>query len=187
MKHPLNLKKYLHGKVAIFIDAANILYSQRDLGWRLDYLKLKNYFEKLAPAVGFYFYSGFVGEFEKQAKFLRKLEKIGYAVKAKEVKRIKITKDTYLLKANLDVEMGVDIIASSANFDTLVLFSGDSDFSYVLDLLRDKGKKIVVISTRGHISKELAQRGKFVDLNRLRSKMEFKKILKITPAKRGEV
>lgn len=167
-------KKFFQGRVVVFIDAANILYSQKDLGWRVDYLKLKKYFERLGNIVGFYFYTGFVGEFEKQAKFLRKLEKIGYAVKAKEVKRIKISKNTYLLKANLDVELGVDIIALASNFDTLVLFSGDSDFAYVLDLLRNKGKQIVVISTRGHISKELAQRGKFIDFNKLQSKIKFK-------------
>ena len=168
------LKKFLKGRVAVFIDAANILYSQKDLGWRVDYLKLKKFFEKLGNTIGFYFYTGFVGEYTKQTRFLRKLEKIGYAVKAKEVKRIKVSKDTYILKANLDVELGVDIISLSPNFDTLVLFSGDSDFAYVLDLLKSRGKQIVVVSTRGHISKELAQRGRFIDLNKLRDRIEFR-------------
>jgi len=47
------LKKYTKGKVAVFIDAANILYSQQTLGWRIDYQKLRDYLQidggKLLP------------------------------------------------------------------------------------------------------------------------------------------
>ena len=39
------ISKFVKGKVAVFIDAANILYSQQTLGWRVDYQRLKTYFE----------------------------------------------------------------------------------------------------------------------------------------------
>ncbi|MCX7881568.1 MAG: NYN domain-containing protein, partial [Patescibacteria group bacterium] len=39
-------KKHAKGKTAVFIDAANILYSQQSLGWEIDYKKLYQFFKK---------------------------------------------------------------------------------------------------------------------------------------------
>ena len=38
--------QFVKGRVFVFVDAANILYSQQTLRWRVDYKKLKEYFEK---------------------------------------------------------------------------------------------------------------------------------------------
>jgi len=37
--------QYVHGKVYVFIDAENVFYSQRTLGWRISYEKLMRYFK----------------------------------------------------------------------------------------------------------------------------------------------
>ena len=44
----LNLFNKLINKkrVSLFVDAANILYSQQSLGWKIDYKKLIKYFKK---------------------------------------------------------------------------------------------------------------------------------------------
>ena len=34
-----------YGRIAVFIDVANVIYSLRDLGWRIDYKKLQKYFK----------------------------------------------------------------------------------------------------------------------------------------------
>jgi len=58
-------------------------------------------------------------------------------------------------------------------FDTLVLFSGDSDFNYLIKKLRLKGKQVVVISTKHHISRELIESSnKYIDLKKLRELIE---------------
>jgi uncharacterized LabA/DUF88 family protein len=49
--------------------------------------------------------------------------------------------------------------------------SGDSDFSIPIDKIKKKGKRIIVISTRGHISRELLERAKFVDLRKLKNEI----------------
>jgi len=38
--------KLTKGKTAVFIDAANIYFSQKTLGWWIDFKKLLNYFKK---------------------------------------------------------------------------------------------------------------------------------------------
>ena len=163
--------QFIKGKVYVFIDAANILYSQQTLGWRVDYKKLKQYFEKECDLCAIYFYTGRVGDNHKQNAFIAKLETIGYKVKAKEVKRIKISRSAYEWKGNLDVELTIDVLANIQNFETLVLMSGDSDFAPLLDSVKKSGKRVLVISTKGHISKELLERAKYINLKKLKSEL----------------
>lgn len=166
------IKEFVYGRVAVFIDAANIFYSQRTLGWRIDYTKLKEYFEKETDLVAMYLYTGKVGSDEKQEKFLSKITQLGYIVRAKEVKRIKVGSGAFEWKGNLDVELALDAYKSCNSFDTCVLFSGDSDFAYLLDLMKQEGKKVIVVSMRGHIARELIVRAKYIPLPRLRSSIE---------------
>jgi uncharacterized LabA/DUF88 family protein len=166
--------KFIKGDAAVFIDAANILYSQQTLGWKLDYSKLKNYLENECHVTHMYFYTGNVGDNIKQQHFLQKLIQLGYKIKKKEIKKISLHDNSFLLKGNLDIELALDAYRTKDEFRTLLLFSGDSDFAYLLDLLKQQGKTIVVLSTRGHVSRELVVRAKFIDLQKLRGFVEFK-------------
>lgn len=169
------IHKYSNGRVYVFVDAANILYSQQTLGWRVDYAKLKEYFQKECGLEAIYFYTGRVGANHKQNAFLKKLEQLGYIVKAKEVKRIKVSKSAYEWKGNLDVELTIDVLGNINNFDTLVLLSGDSDFAPLLDAVKSKKKRAIVMSTKGHISKELLNRAKYINLKKLQEKISYDK------------
>lgn len=73
----------------------------------------------------------------------------------------KDAKGDYILlpKCNFDVEISVDAIRLSGNYEALVLLSGDSDFVSLLRFLRsekkeDKGKKTILIKG-GEITKDL--------------------------------
>lgn len=159
----------------MFVDAANILYSQQTLGWRVDYKKLKAYFELECDLKCIYFYTGRVGANHKQEEFLKRLETYGYQVRAKEVKRIRISRSSFEWKGNLDVELTIDVIKNLANFDTLVLLSGDSDFAPLLDTVKAAGKRVIVMSTKGHVAKELLDRAKYVNLKNLKAEISYYK------------
>ncbi len=161
--------QFVKGRVYVFVDAANILYSQQTLRWRVDYRKLKEYFEKECDLRAIYFYTGRVGENHKQNSFIKKLEQLGYIVKAKEVKRIKVSKNFYEWKGNLDVELTIDVLGNINNFDSLILMSGDSDFAPLLDAVKAQHKRVIVMSTKGHISKELLDRAKYINLKKLKN------------------
>jgi len=169
------ISQFVKGRVYVFVDVANILYSQQSLRWRVDYKKLKEYFEKECDLRAIYFYTGRVGENNKQNAFLKKLESIGYIVKAKEVKRIKVSKSAYEWKGNLDVELTIDVLGNIDNFDTLILMSGDSDFAPLLDAVKAQHKRVLVMSTKGHISKELLERAKYVNLKKLKDQIYYYK------------
>ncbi len=167
------IKQFIKDRVCVFVDAANILYSQQTLHWRVDYKKLKEYFEQECDLRAIYFYTGRVGENHKQNSFLKKLEQLGYVVKAKEVKRIKISKSAYEWKGNLDVELTIDVLGNINNFDTLILMSGDSDFAPLLDAVKVQHKRVLVMSTKGHIAKELLDRAKYINLKKLKDLIAF--------------
>ena len=179
------ISQFTKDRVYVFIDAANILYSQQTLGWRVDYEKLKNYFQEECELKGIFFYTGQLGENHKQSSFLEKLRKLGYQVTAKEVKRIQVSRNTYEWKGNLDVELTIDVIKNLDNFDTLVLMSGDSDFAPLLDTAKSSDKRVIVISTKGNISRELLERAKYLNLKKLKDRISYKQN---PPAlRRGEV
>ena len=179
------ISKYVKGKAAVFIDAANILYSQQTLGWRIDYQRLRDYLRSQTEIFWIFYYTGKVGAFEKQVKFIEKLGRLGFGVVSKEIKFIKIDGGKLLPKGNLDVELALDAFRFADSYDTLLLFSGDSDFGYLIDLLKQKGKSALVLSTRGHISKELLERAKYIDLRKLKKEIIYGDLKNQKPSEDG--
>jgi len=103
------------------------------------------------------------------------LKNIGFKLITKPLKIIaetdKIKGDSR--KANFDVEIALYAYEIRDNYDTLILFSGDSDFDYLVQSLRQKGKRVIVISSKYHISKELIKScNKYIDLKKIRSFIE---------------
>ena len=84
-------------------------------------------------------------------------------------------------KANFDVEIALDAREFVNSYDTLVLFSGDSDFDYLVKMLRERGKRVIVVSSRHHISKELIKScNKYIDLKKL--KLHIERVDKKSPS-----
>lgn len=164
------IKKYVQGRVAVYIDAANILYSQQTLGWQVDYKKLIEYFETEINLVSANFYSGRISQKSAQNKFFAKMESFGYRITTKEVKWIKDRGNKVLKgKGNLDIELAIDMSQGVDSYDWAILFSGDSDFAPLVKFVQSRGKKVVVISTKYHISKELAEAAdKYINLKKLK-------------------
>ena len=172
------LSKFVKGKVAVFIDAENLFYSERTLGWRIDFQKLAQRVVGKESKHILRYYTGIFKREEKQQAFLRKLESFGYFVVAKEVKVIRLSNGAMIAKGNLDVELALDACLLRDHYDTCVLFSGDSDFAYLFDVLKKEGKHLIVISSRGHISKELVNRARYIALPKLRMFIERNPIIK---------
>jgi len=170
------LHQFVKGRVYVFIDAENVFYSQRTLGWRISYEKLMDYLKKECGDETKCFICKGVDEFNMgQRKFLDMLEINGYILRTKVVKRIKDRKSgKEEWKGNLDMELAFEMDDTKEKYNTAVLLSGDSDFAVPIDRIKKAGKRIIVMSTRGHISKELLERAKFIDLRKLKSEISQK-------------
>ena len=163
-KLKINWEQY--GRIAVFIDVANVIYSLKKLDWKIDYKKLQEYFGENSKLVDIYFYYSTKKENSGQANLLEMLARKGFQLRVQEVKIIKLKNGEVMLKGNCDVEMAIDMIDLMPAYDTAILLSGDSDFASLIKYVQKHGKKVVAISTRGHISKEIIQSAdKFMWLN----------------------
>jgi len=104
------------------------------------------------------------------------LKKLGYKLVTKPVKIIKKEKNqSHVRKANFDVEIAVEAMKRVNQYKSLVLFSGDSDFDYLLKELKKHGKKIFVVSLKHHIAKELIRSADYYfDLKKIKAVIERK-------------
>lgn len=170
------LKQFVKPPVYVFIDAENLFYSQRTLGWLVSYEKLMNYFKKeCGSKTKVFVYTGKNEANPGEGKFLDMLAAKGFIVRTRPVKKIRSSNGRFEWKNNLDMELAFEMNDTAPKYNTAVLISGDSDFSVVLDRIKKAGKRIIVMSTRGHISKELLERAKYVDLRKLRHSLELNK------------
>ena len=154
---PLNNFDHLFGRVAVFIDAANIIHCRKDLGWKVDFKKLKKYFESKCNFVAIYYYSAYLEESSRQLSFFEMLSRKGFIMRLKKLKRIVDADGSVRLKGNCDTDMVVDVVARMEEYDTAVIMSGDSDFVSLVNFLRGQKKRVIVVSTRWHIAKDLVQ------------------------------
>lgn len=163
--------KFVKGKVYVFIDVANIFYSQKTLKWRVSYEKLMEYFQRECNLGKCFVYTGIFKKNSNQERFLKMLQKVGYILRAKPVKKI-VTRDGQAeWKADFDVELSFEMDDLSREYDTAILLSGDSDFAYTLKRIKKKGKRVIIMSTRGHVALDLLKEAKFVDLRKLKNKI----------------
>ena len=121
----------------------------------VDLKKLISYFEQMGTVEDAYYYTGIRYPLsEKAHMFLNSIPDFGYVLISKPVKEIN-DNGTFRLKANLDVEIVLDMFNTIDSYDCAVLVSGDSDFERALQLLRARGKKIIVLSTSTMVSREI--------------------------------
>jgi uncharacterized LabA/DUF88 family protein len=145
-------------RVALFIDGANMDGASRSAGYFIDYRLAREYF--VGPATfyaAFYYVADFAAADGLQQRFFDFLSHAGYIVRRRPVKVITdIDTGEKVIKGNLDTEIVLDLVNTVQNYDVAFLFSGDSDFERAVDLLRSRGKRIYVVSSRSSISRELS-------------------------------
>jgi len=171
------INKFVKGKTAVFIDSANVYYSEKTMGWRIDFQKLLNYFKKETNLFIIAYYGAINPENEGERKFHDFLEIIGYVVRHKKIKFIKDKTDLNYggyHKGNIDVDLTIDAVHFRDDYDTFVLLSGDSDFESLIKYLKAFKKRCIVMSTKGHVSIELLRQAKFIDFKKIRREIERK-------------
>lgn len=134
-----------------------MFYAQKKLGWFIDWRKVKNLIERDKEVIEWRYYVGVKDDDEKMQKYLRYLNKIGFNVITKPLKKIKTgnAENNFIFKANFDVEITADILLEKFKVEEIIIFSGDSDFLYLIKKLKDSGVKVAVYSSKKTISWEL--------------------------------
>ncbi|MGH2462669.1 MAG: NYN domain-containing protein [Candidatus Limnocylindria bacterium] len=150
--------------VAVFVDVANLYYAARGQDVDVDYVALLKHATKGRDLIRAYAYSGLDPENENQKKFLDFLGKNGYKVVAKDIRKFGDGR----VKANLDIELVVDLFRLAERMDVAVIVSGDGDFAPAIRALQDQGVRCEVISFKPNTSSDLfAVADEFVDVMKI--------------------
>lgn len=164
------------------------------LSWSIDHQKLIKYLHERYNAQKVIYYAGLEKGDSKKQDFYQKIKSFGFEVKIKPVvvykgksywksficpvckkKVSKKFQNPPKKKANCDVDLAIDAIKLSSSYKTLLLFSGDNDFSSIIDYLKEKRKKTIVFSSMENCGRKLRQTAYgFVEINQLRQILELK-------------
>ncbi len=162
-------------RISIFVDGNNMFYAQQKNGWFFDPRRVLTYLTRdpNVTLINAFWYTG-LKDSQDQRGFRDALISLGYTVRTKILKEYyDDASGRYSQKANLDIEIVVDMFNTVDQYDRVVLFSGDGDFERAIELLRSKNTHITVISTEGMIARELRNAtDRYVDLNDIRDQIE---------------
>ncbi|MEN9206391.1 MAG: NYN domain-containing protein [Thermostichales cyanobacterium BF4_bins_65] len=159
------------GRVAIFIDGSNLFYAALQLGIEIDYTKLLACLTSHSRILRAFFYTGVDRNNEKQQGFLLWMRRNGYRVVTKDL--VQLPDGTK--KANLDVEIAVDMLALVRWYDTAILVSGDGDLAYAVNAISYQGARVEVVSLRSMTSDQLINLAdRYIDLEQIKD--DIKKV-----------
>ncbi len=144
---------YENQRIAVLVDTQNMYHSSHSLfNTNLNYRRLLEEAvdgRKLIRAIAYVVKA----DTPEEKKFFEALEEIGFEIKVKELK-------TYFdgsKKGDWDMGIAIDALAIAEKVDSVVLISGDGDFSALLKRIKAKGTRAEVISFKKSTSNELIQ------------------------------
>ena len=127
--------------VAVFVDVANIFYAAKAAGTDIDYVTLLKAATAGRDFVRAYAYTGLDPDNENQRNFHAFLARNQYKVVSKDIRKYGDGK----VKANLDIELVVDMMKTARNLDIAIVVSGDGDFAPAIRAVQEMG-----VRGRGH-------------------------------------
>jgi uncharacterized LabA/DUF88 family protein len=162
-------------RLSIFVDGNNMFYAQQKNGWFFDPRRVLEHFtnDPDLMLINAFWYTG-LKDSQDQRGFRDALISLGYTVRTKVLKEYyDDNSGKYSQKANLDIDIVVDMFNTVDQYDRVILFSGDGDFERAIEFLRSKSTHITVVSTEGMIARELRNAtDRYIDLNDIRDQIE---------------
>jgi uncharacterized LabA/DUF88 family protein len=171
------------------VDGHSMFYAQQKVGWFFDprrLLALAAEGEGVELSSAFW-YAGLKDPTD-QRPFRDALTGLGYTVRTKPLRELPGSggggggggqwgndgePQRHFARANLDVEVAIDLMAVADRSDEVWLLSGSRDLERLVEVLRARGLRIVLISTEGMVARELRNAAdRFIDLASLRARLE---------------
>ncbi|WP_407538984.1 NYN domain-containing protein [Deinococcus radiomollis] len=144
-------------RIGLFIDTQNLYHSARDLMERTvnfeTILNVARADRELVHAIAYTVEK----ENEGTARpFIYKLSALGYKVKRMNLTLHHVAEGGRpIYEGNWDMGMVADMVRLLDHLDIMVLGSGDGDFTDIVELLQERGKRVEVIAFREHTAQKL--------------------------------
>lgn len=152
------LKSLKDKKVGVFCDDSNLYHSYKKYGWRINFEKLRKLLETHCDLKFIHYHIAIPDKsddaFRGTKNFLSKIEP-SVALKKKLLKYTPIA-GKFMKKADVDVEITLDVVRNIVNLDVIIIVSGDSDFLELKNyVVHDKRKKIIFFGYKENMAWEL--------------------------------
>ncbi|WP_224447296.1 NYN domain-containing protein [Haloprofundus salilacus] len=149
-------------RVAVLVDAQNLYHTAQSLYSRnIDYSSLLEKSvqgRELTRAISYVIRA----DAPDEERFFEALADIGFETKIKDIK----TFGDGSKKADWDVGMSLDAVTLASHVDTIVLCTGDGDFSRLCSHLRHEGVRAEVMAFKQSTAEELIEAAdSFLDLS----------------------
>ncbi len=161
-------------RIALFIDGANVYAAAKRLGWNFDHRKILEHFASYGTLYNAFYYTAIPTPIDdKQKRFTDALTYMGYTVRTRPLREATDENGDTFRRANLDIEIVTDLLSTSDLYDTAILLTGDGDFERPVEVLRARGKRIIVASIAEMTSYELRNvADTYVDFKDIREHVE---------------
>ena len=165
MKKPL--KNYA------FIDGQNLNLSAQNLGWKMDWKKLRIYLtEKYGVKIAYYF----IGYVPSNTSLYAYLQSVGYILIFKPT----LEDQEGNVKGNCDADLVLRAMIEFTNYKQAILMSSDGDFYSLVQYLYEKKKLMAVLSPSKRycsilLKKEAKEKMIFMDNLRVKLSYSLKK------------
>jgi uncharacterized LabA/DUF88 family protein len=164
-------------KIALFIDGLNI-YTTAPLGFEIDFKRLLREFQSRGYLLRAFYYTAVIEdqEYSSIRPLIDWLDYNGYTVVTKATKEFVDQTGRRKVKGNMDIELAVDAVEIAPHIDQMVLFSGDGDFTRLVEAVQRRGVRVVVVSTNSTqpplVAQDLRrQADEFIDIKALQCKI----------------
>src|ERR1700747_3587549 len=136
-------------KIALFIDGATHYATAKALGFDIDYKRLLREFQSRGYLLRAFYYTAVIEdqEYSSIRPLIDWLDYNGYTVVTKATKEFVDQTGRRKVKGNMDIELAVDAMEIAPHIDQMVLFSGDGDFTRLVEAVQRRGVRVVVVST----------------------------------------
>lgn len=119
--------------VGVYIDGANLHKGSIELGYRIDYKKLRGWLWQKFGASKAYLFLGLI---PKRAKLYQYLQECGYILIFKET----TTNAEGQIKGNCDAELVLKVVSDfyEHTYNEFLIITGDGDFRCLVDFLLER-------------------------------------------------
>lgn len=161
-------------RIGLFIDGANVYAAAKRLGWNFDHRKILEHFSSYGTLYNAFYYTAIPMPMDdKQKRFIDALTYMGYTVRTRPLREATDENGDTYRRASLDIELVTDVLTTSDRYDVAVLLTGDGDFERPAEVLRARGKRVVVACIPEMTSYELRNAAdEYVDFKDIRAEVE---------------
>ncbi len=159
-------------RVGVFVDAANIELACDRLRSRINWKKLLDFLtdgRQLVRAIAYSPVHDDPGVSLETQRFAEPFLDKGFRVVTKPLKRFADGS----IKANVDIEMALDIMEMLDRLDVVCLVSGDGDFQRLVEVVQMKGVRVEVVGVGTSTASQLRNAGdRFIDIQSILPKIK---------------